>query len=82
MNPPTVGLPIDRKMVISPHLALSVTVATKFDIHLLQSHMNEASEFVRKCRQENKPVLDVCGDRGDLYFLLRACAREKLCLHS
>jgi len=54
-------------------LRLPVSVHSKFDMKLLQKHIDEASTFVTQCESDNKSFLDVCGDRGDLYFLLHAC---------
>lgn len=79
MNPSTVVLPHDSKMLISADLVLPVSVASKFDKDLLQRHVMEAIQFVSECKQENKKALDVCGDRGDLYFLLRACQTQEFC---
>jgi hypothetical protein len=51
-------------------LTMSLTEHSKFSRQLLQQHVQEATLFVQQCKRENKQVLDVCGDRGDLYFLL------------
>lgn len=61
------------KIIESGSLRLPVSKHSKFDINLLQKHIDEASAFVLHCQSENKCILDVCGDRGDLYFLLHAC---------
>ncbi len=57
-------------------LRLPVSINSKFDKELLQRHIDEASAFVMHCNSENKCILDVCGDRGDLYFLLHACLKN------
>lgn len=54
-------------------LAFPITRDSKFDISLLNKHIQEATMYVAQCKSENTNVLDVCGDRGDLYFLLTAC---------
>ena len=57
-------------------LVLPVSPNSKFDMHLLQQHIREASVYVSECKKQNKDVFDVCGERGDLYFLLNACLLE------
>ena len=58
-------------------LWLPVSVHSKFDMKLLQKHIDEAAAFVTQCESENKTILDVCGERGDLYFLLRTCLKHQ-----
>ncbi len=57
-------------------LSLRVTQRSKFDKNLISKHVLEASLFVEQCKLKKESFLDVCGDRGDLYFLLRACLQE------
>ena len=64
------------KVIESGSLRLPVSMNSKFDKKLLQKHIDEASAFVMHCQSENKCILDVCGDRGDLYFLLHACLQN------
>ena len=54
-------------------LVMPVTSHSKFDMRLLQQHIHEARIYMSECEKQNKKVLDVCGERGDLYFLLTAC---------
>jgi phosphoribosyl-ATP pyrophosphohydrolase len=60
-------------IIHSGSLSLPVSPHSKFDLKMLQKHVNEAAEFVAQCKKENKSILDVCGERGDLYFLLVEC---------
>ena len=46
---------------------------------LLRIHLRRALVHVRQCQQNGKPVLDCCGEAGDLFFLLQsvlAAARQ------
>jgi hypothetical protein len=43
-----------------------------FSQQLFCMHVDEARLWVRKCKQLKQSPLDVCGERGDLYFLLKA----------
>lgn len=58
---------------------MPVSRHSKFDLRLLQQHVREASTYVMQCERDNKKVLDVCGERGDLYFLLSACLLQQKC---
>ena len=49
-----------------------MTPGSKFDTQLYQKHVLEAADFTRLCQQQGHPLLDPCGPRGDLYFLLKA----------
>lgn len=51
-------------------LFFHLTENSKLDIHLLKEHMKEAKKYASACQIFEKQVLDVCGERGDLYFLL------------
>ncbi len=53
-------------------LAFAATPRSRFDAALLGRHLAEAAEFVARCQRAGQPVLDPCGPRGDLYFLLKA----------
>ena len=64
-------------IVHSGALQLPVTRHSKFDLQMLQKHIDEAADFVAQCQKKNKSILDVCGERGDLYFLLNACLSQK-----
>lgn len=54
-------------------LELQVSTDSKFDLQLLEQHIQEANNYVVKCKEQNINFMDVCGERGDLYFLLQAC---------
>jgi hypothetical protein len=56
----------------APPLAFAATPRSRFDAALLARHLAEAAEFVARCQRAGQPVLDPCGPRGDLYFLLKA----------
>ncbi len=58
-------------------LALSISANSKFDMSLLQEHLMQANLYFAACQAADKPLLDVCGERGDLYFLLHACLRQQ-----
>lgn len=58
-------------------LVMPVSSHSKFDMRLLQQHIREASMYISECQKQNKKVLDVCGERGDLYFLLTACLLQE-----
>ncbi len=49
-----------------------MTPGSKFDTKLYQKHVLEAADFTKLCQQQGRPLLDPCGPRGDLYFLLKA----------
>jgi hypothetical protein len=63
-------------IIHSGSLKLPVTQHSKFNLQMLQKHVDEAAEFVAQCQKKNKSILDVCGERGDLYFLLNACLNQ------
>ena len=42
-----------------------------FSEELFQAHVKDARAWVQKCKTTNKNPLDVCGDRGDLFWLLK-----------
>jgi hypothetical protein len=63
-------------IIHSGSLSLRVSTHSKFDLEMLQKHVDEAAEFVALCQKENRSILDVCGDRGDLYFLIIACMNK------
>jgi hypothetical protein len=70
---------MSTSMHISVHsgsLTIPVTPQSKFDLQMLQKHVDEAAAFVAQCQKKNKSILDVCGERGDLYFLLSACLNQ------
>lgn len=60
----------------SGSLTLPVSPHSKFDLEMLQKHVDDAAEFVARCKTDEKSMLDVCGERGDLYFLLMACLNK------
>lgn len=60
----------------APPPAFAITPQSRFDAALFEQHMREAAEYARLCQQHGEPLLDPCGPRGDLYFLLKAC-RER-----
>lgn len=46
-----------------------------FEPNLYKRHLQEARAWVEACRragQGPQQILDVCGERGDLYFLLQS----------
>ena len=55
-----------------------------FEPNLYKRHLQEARAWVEACRragQGPEQILDVCGERGDLYFLLQSeRARFALCV--
>ena len=55
-----------------PPKKFDITPKSKFDPKLYEQHAREAAEFAQRCQQEGRPLLDPCGPRGDLYFLLKA----------
>jgi hypothetical protein len=63
-------------IIHSGSLSLRVSAHSKFDLEMLQKHVDEAAEFVALCQKENRSILDVCGERGDLYFLIIACMNK------
>lgn len=48
-----------------------LTANTKFSPALARVHVREAVEFLALCERTGQPLLDPCGPRGDLYFLLK-----------
>ena len=44
---------------------------SKFSAELYEKHLREASEWVHHCKRTGTPIFDVCGPRGDLFFLLK-----------
>ena len=46
--------------------------ASLFCPALYQQHLQEARAWVATCRAAGTNPLDVCGERGDLYFLIRS----------
>ena len=55
-----------------PVKRFDMTPGSKFDTKLYQKHVLEAADFTKLCQQQGHPLLDPCGPRGDLYFLLKA----------
>ena len=46
-----------------------------FEPNLYKQHVEEARAWVEACRRAGKgpeQILDACGERGDLYFLLQS----------
>jgi hypothetical protein len=43
-----------------------------FDPQLVQEHVEKALAFAKTCDASGQPLLDPCGPRGDLFFLLQA----------
>ena len=43
-----------------------------FDPQLVQEHVEKALAFAKTCDASGEPLLDPCGPRGDLFFLLQA----------
>ena len=43
-----------------------------FDPQLVQEHVEKALAFAKTCDDSGQPLLDPCGPRGDLFFLLKA----------
>ena len=43
-----------------------------FDPQLVQGHVEKALAFAKTCDASGEPLLDPCGPRGDLFFLLKA----------
>jgi hypothetical protein len=39
---------------------------------LVKEHVEEALAFAKSCDASGQPLLDPCGPRGDLFFLLKA----------
>jgi hypothetical protein len=54
-----------------PMPAFALTPQSRFDATLCRQHMREAAEFALLCQRAGQPVLDPCGPRGDLYFMLK-----------
>jgi hypothetical protein len=52
--------------------AFALTPRSRFDTTLCKRHMRETAEFAELCQRAGQPLLDPCGPRGDLYFLLKA----------
>jgi hypothetical protein len=50
----------------------ATTPHSRFDAALVRQHLREAAEFAQHCQRVGQPLLDPCGPRGDLYFLLKA----------
>ena len=44
----------------------------QFCAKLYKKHRAEAAAYVEKCRREGKNPLDACGERGDLFFLIKS----------
>ena len=66
-----------RAAAAAPPLAFAATPRSRFDAALLARHLAEAAEFVARCQRAGQPVLDPCGPRGDLYFLLKAALEPR-----
>jgi hypothetical protein len=64
--------PLASAALAAAPLAFAATPRSRFDAALLGRHLAEAAEFVARCQRAGQPVLDPCGPRGDLYFLLKA----------
>ena len=45
---------------------------SNFIPELVVLHVREANAFAEECERSGAPLLDPCGPRGDLYFLLKA----------
>jgi hypothetical protein len=45
---------------------------SNFIPELVVLHVREAHAFAAECERSGAPLLDPCGPRGDLYFLLKA----------
>ena len=52
------------------------TPRSRFDAALVRRHLREAAEFAQHCQRAGEPLLDPCGPRGDLYFLLKALLEQ------
>jgi hypothetical protein len=50
-------------IIHSGSLKLPVTQHSKFNLQMLQKHVDEAAEFVAQCQKKNKSILDVCGEK-------------------
>ena len=53
-------------------LALWLAPSSNFSPQLVEQHLREARAFAEECELRGQPLLDPCGPRGDLYFLLEA----------
>lgn len=56
--------------------AFATTPHSRFDAALVRQHLREAVEFAQHCQRAGQPLLDPCGPRGDLYFLLKALLEQ------
>lgn len=45
---------------------------SNFIPELVEQHVREAHAYAEECKQNGTPLLDPCGPRGDLYFILKA----------
>jgi len=45
---------------------------SNFIPELVVLHVREAHAFARECERSGAPLIDPCGPRGDLYFILKA----------
>jgi hypothetical protein len=57
-------------------LRFPTTPRSRFNAALVRRHFREATEFARRCQRTGEPLLDPCGPRGDLYFLLKALVEQ------
>ena len=57
-------------------LRFPTTPRSRFNAALVRRHFREATEFARRCQRTGEPLLDPCGPRGDLYFLLKALLEQ------
>jgi hypothetical protein len=57
-------------------LRFPTTPRSRFDAALVRRHLREAAEFAQHCQRAGEPLLDPCGPRGDLYFLLKALLEQ------
>jgi hypothetical protein len=71
-GPPPAGPPAP----VPSALRFPTTPRSRFDAALVRRHLREAAEFAQHCQRAGEPVLDPCGPRGDLYFLLKALLEQ------
>jgi len=67
LPPPHSSLPNMRKMMtqwLSPD--------SNFIPELVLEHLREAHAYATECERSGAPLADVCGPRGDLYFIIKA----------
>ncbi len=57
-------------------LRFPTTPRSRFNAALVRRHFREATEFARRCQCTGEPLLDPCGPRGDLYFLLKTLLEQ------